>query len=84
MLRHFEEARGTAERRAWCVVKKQRFVIIPFGIVSNIQIGKNIINFFPLYFQIVSAVQYCHQKKIIHRDLKVTEFNPNRLENMPT
>lgn len=23
-----------------------------------------------LYFQIVSAVQYCHQKKIIHRDLK--------------
>ena len=24
-----------------------------------------------LYFQIVSAVEYCHQKKIIHRDLKV-------------
>lgn len=26
--------------------------------------------FIRMYFQIVSAVQYCHRKKIIHRDLK--------------
>lgn len=31
-------------------------------------------------FQIVSAVQYCHQKCIVHRDLKVSNrFNNKNL-----
>ena len=34
----------------------------------KVNVHINLILFF--YSQIVSAVQYCHQKKIIHRDLK--------------
>ena len=28
--------------------------------------------------QILSAVSYCHRKKVIHRDLKVCNFNTGR------
>lgn len=38
------------------------------NVESNLIIGHW--NISSLIFQIVSAVQYCHQKKIIHRDLK--------------
>ena len=52
-------------------------MMIIFVLLSQIcyvlicQIGYCLLNVYH-FFQIVSAVQYCHQKHTVHRDLKVS------------